>query len=190
MKKFLTFLLLIPCVLCFSCNKKDTNSTSHVSDNVQKSVEPIIGMPNPIKPSSYNEILQTLGVSFSLPQNAQDISFSIISGEIGQAQFSWPIDEQKTAQCCVRVQPTGQIGLQDISGYYYTWKNSANVKVSYNDAVTKWTTLEDGTTVGICIWWDAAPGILYSVSMSDYANEQNLTHLAQLVYEAQQGEVE
>lgn len=119
-----------------------------------------VGMPNPMRPSSAAEIEQTIGVRFAVPDGAADLRYTIIANKTAQMDFTW-----HGAECTARIEPCGDLKLRDISGFYYEWKNKKSVKVLYNDALVQWTDDGQGNSLGICIWHDVAPGIMYSVSM-------------------------
>lgn len=180
MKKiFLTLLIVLSILFVLSCEKKEEQTSSENSEIQEESVQ----IANPIKNSSLEEIIQTLGVNFAVPQDAKNIGYSIIADEIAQATFIW-----NDTECCVRVQPTNDVELQEISGFYYSWSNETTCQVGYNQAQVKWTVTEAGEAPGICIWLDVAPGIAYSVSMKDNADSEKLCELANLVYIQLQGE--
>lgn len=176
-----TFLLSCIVLLSFGCSKKAITEKSGISELSE--VRPVvIGVPNPIRESSAEEILNTLGLRFAIPKNAENVCYSVIADSLAQMDFVW-----NKAECTARAESSGKTSLQDISGFYYNWKKSVKVKVGYNEADAKWTKDENGNSVGICIWWDAAPGIMYSVSMKSNANAENLEKLANAVYIQLQG---
>ncbi len=165
------------------CEKKSVVKDSVVSGvGLNENSPVVIGMPNPIRESTAEDILNTLGVTFAVPEGAENVQYSVISDSLAQMDFVW-----NNAECTARAEPSGETSLKDISGFYYNWKNSAELKVGYNDATANWTKDENGSSVGICIWWDAAPGIMYSVSMKSDANAENLKKLANAVYVQMQG---
>ncbi len=160
------------------CEKKSVVKDSPVSGAGLNENRPVvIGMPNPIRESTAEDILNTLGVTFVVPEGAENVQYSVIGDSLAQMDFVW-----NKAECTARAEPSGETSLKDISGFYYNWKNSAELKVGYNEAKANWTKDENGNSVGICIWWDAAPGIMYSVSMKSDANAENLKKLANAVY--------
>lgn len=160
------------------CGKKSVIKDSAVSGARLNENRPVvIGMPNPIRESTAEDILNTLGVTFAVPEGAENVQYSVIGDSLAQMDFVW-----NNAECTARAEPSGETSLKDISGFYYNWKNSAELKVGYNEAKANWTNDENGNSVGICIWWDAAPGIMYSVSMKSNANAENLKKLANAVY--------
>lgn len=140
-------------------------------------------VPNPFRDSTADGIRKQLGLDFNLPQGAENMRYSVIAGKTAQIDFDW-----QGADCTARIEASGATKLQDISGYYYTWQNQAEVAVGYNKAQARWTAAEDGRIVGTCIWWDAVPGIMYSVSMDSNADEASLVELANSVYVQMQGE--
>ncbi len=180
MKKLLLF-LVSGCFLILGCTKKST-------ENVASKTEEAVQMVNPIKESSAKEILQKVGVEIGVPEDASNIRYSIITtseGLTAQMDFDW-----KNSECTARIQPSVSLQLEDISGFYYNWKNETTCSVSYNVAQVKWTGTSEGVQPGICIWWDAVPGLMYSVSMKNNANEQLLSELANAVYIQMQGDAD
>ena len=157
-------LLLLPLLLFCSCRKNQ------------------VALPNPIVESSYQEIQEKLGISFGIPRDATEITYSIIAGELAQADFTW----QET-RCTARIKASTTTELEDISGFYYKWDNELELPVGYNSATARWSVI-DGQTVGICIWQDIAPGLTYSVSMQSNATLDNLFILANAVYIQLQGD--
>lgn len=171
-------LLVVGMIFLVSCVKNQNKNSSEVV----APQEDVVLLPNPIEKSSLDGIMQTLGVKFSVPYDATNIEYSIISKKIGQANFIW-----NGVECCARIQPSNEIELHDISGFYYKWENETTCQVGYNQAQVKWTKTDSGEIPGICIWLDFAPGITYSVSMKDKADSEKLCELANLVYMQLQG---
>lgn len=159
---FLLLLLLLP--LFPSCRKNQ------------------VELPNPIVESSFEEIQQKLGITFGIPKDAENISYSIIAGDLAQADFTW-----QKADCTVRVKPSTSTELEDISGFYFEWDKEVQLPVGYNSATARWLEIE-GDTIGICIWQDIVPGITYSVSMNKNATLENLFILANAVFIPLQGD--
>ena len=163
MKKLL--LLLIPLLLFCGCRKNQTR------------------IANPVVESSYEEIQQKLGITFGIPKDAENIFYSIIAGELAQADFVW-----QEAECTARVKASTTTELEDISGFYYEWKQEVEIPVGYNTATVRWLETKEGDTIGICIWQDIVPGLTYSVSMEKNATLENLFILANAVYIPVQGD--
>ena len=141
-----------------------------------------VEMPNPIVESSFEEIQQKLGITFGIPKDAENIYYSIIAGNLAQADFTW-----QGADCTARIKPSTSTELEDISGYYYEWDNELEIPVGYNSATARWSVIED-QTIGICIWQDIVPGLTYCVSMRNNATLENLFILANAVFIPLQGD--
>ena len=163
MKKIFFLLILFP-VLLAGCRKNQ------------------VEMPNPIVESSFEEIQQKLGITLGIPKDAENIYYSIIAGNLAQADFTW-----QGADCTARIKPSTSTELEDISGYYYEWDNELEIPVGYNSATARWSVIED-QTIGIVIWQDIVPGLIYSVSMKQNATLENLFILANAVFIPLQGD--
>lgn len=164
-------------VSLLSCSKKSSASGVKSSLVEKPTSSAVIGLPNPIKEVSNEEILNKFGYTFVIPQGVENVRYSTISNSLAQVNFTW-----KGANCNVRFEPTEEKSVKDISGFYYDWKNSANVKVGEISAKAKWTEDGEGNVVGICIWYDSATKSNRSVSMKSNANKENLTELANAVF--------
>lgn len=175
----LKIMLISSIIMSFvGCDKKSVGKNSLASkDKLNKNQPVVIGMPNPVHESTAEEILRKVGVSFAIPEGAENVHYSVIGDSLAQMDFVW-----NKAECTARAELSNELSLKDISGFYYDWKNSADVKIGYNNAKAKWTKDENGNSVGICIWWDGVPGIMYSVSMKNNADAENLKKLADAVY--------
>lgn len=163
--------------LMFGCSKKSDVNGAKASLVEKPNASAVIGMPNPIKECSSEDILNKFGYTFVIPQSAENVQFSIISDSLAQVSFDW-----KGANCNIRFEPTEDKSVKDISGFYYDWKNSSNVKVGEISAKANWTEDGEGNIVGICIWRDEATKSNRSVSMRSSANKENLTELANAVF--------
>jgi hypothetical protein len=160
MKKILASLLSLLMILSFGACAAENGET----------------LPNPITDSTAEEILETLGIEFSLPEGASDAAYSIIGveGENPIAQVKFTLDG-KEINC--RIQPAEE--LYDNTGMYYEWENTEeNAAVGTCPATLRWN--EDAE--GICFWYDEAAGLLYSVSVTEGASAEYLTKLAEMLY--------
>lgn len=133
-----------------------------------------VSIANPVKKSSAEEIFKKKGFVFGNVPEATDVKYSIISDEIAQMDFVW-----KNAKCTARIDDCGK--FEDISGYYYDWQIVQQEKIGWCDAKIMLATTEN-KTVGVCLWCDMAPGLMYSVAMSENATVEDLLYLAQNVY--------
>ena len=136
-----------------------------------------VGLPNPIHESSAEEIAEQLNIKFAVPNDAKDIRYSIIAGNLAQMDFIW-----NNAECTARIERNSETA--DISGFYYKWSNETPCTVGKNSATVKWQITEIGEVVGICIWQNKASNLNYSVSMKKNADSEKLAALANAVYVA------
>lgn len=166
-------------------NDTQKDQIQNIADKQQGEIVGLLQMPNPIRATTMEDIRQKMGLDFGLPEGAEDVRYSTIMNNTAQVDFTWG-----GAECTGRLQSSGETKLQDISGYYYQWENTETIDVGYNKAQVKWTRTEDGRDIGICIWWDAVPGIMYSVSMDNAATKEALAELANSFYIQMQGEAE
>ncbi len=131
------------------------------------------GVPNPVTDSTAGEILETLGIDFRLPEGVADAAYSVIGadGETPVAQVKFTLDGNEISY---RVQPAE--ALSDNTGMYFEWENTLeDAAIGGLPAIVSWN---EGAE-GVCCWYDAAPGLLYSVSVTEGASEEYLTGLAQ-----------
>lgn len=146
---------------------------------MQNGAEKSVSLPNPIKDSSAEEMKEKFGVVFNFPEGAENFVYTTINDKLFQVDFNW-----KGAECNVREQTVdsenSDDNIEDISGFYYEWKNESDVNVYGKKAKAKWTNDGEGNIVGICIWRDDDK--VFSVSMRENASEENLLELANSVY--------
>ena len=152
----------------------------------QKTAEEAQGaeLENPVTEVSGQELLTKTGISFCLPEGAENAAYSYIDdGEQVIAQLRFTLDG---ADCAARAVSTGIPGdvLPDISGLYYEWQHSGTGEVGYNSAQLHWNEGEAGHAA----WYDYAPGILYSLSMDSGAGRDALLAIAAESCPPMQGE--
>lgn len=148
MKKIVCLLLGALCfVSCAKPAKKSVNSR-------------LVGMPNPVRECSREEVLSQTGFTFKVPQQAEDVHFSVIGGKLAQMNFVW-----SGCDCTCRIKASEGVELEDISGYWYNWEKVTDEKIGWCKAVAKYLTTEKGNVVAVCNWIDVVPGIVYSFSM-------------------------
>ncbi|GEM_PF-1357096 len=181
-------------VLCLAgCGKKDaakpeetaapeTATTGAVDEESSNAGNTMIG--NPWEDCSAPEMEQALGFVINVPKEAQDTRYSICSTEnLGEADFTWQGQE-----ICARMKPTPK--FEDISGMYYDWATDRNGQVSYCDARIM-SAEEDGVTYIVCNWYDAVPGMMYSLSTSGKNLDGfDIIGLAEQIFKPLQGDVD
>lgn len=159
-------LALIICLTLCACGKKE---------------EPAVGMPNPLHEETQESILEKTGISFQVPANAEDVSFWTIDTDPVTAQMKFSFDGD---EYCYRIAPAAE--YTDISGMYYEWANEDICPVKYNEANVFWNDFKEG----VILWYDVAPGLMYSLSQDTNATFGTLDTMANSLYEPTQGEAD
>ena len=168
MKKSL-ILISIFMIMIVSCSGK--------KPAVNADANKTVGLPNPVQESTAEEITNRLNVKFAVPDNAKNIRYSIIAGNLAQMDFIW-----NEAECTARIKRNAE--SEDISGFYYNWSNETPCTVGENAGIVKWQITEVGEAVGICLWQNKASNLTYSVSMKKNADCEKLIALANDIYDA------
>ncbi|MBQ6047958.1 MAG: hypothetical protein IJL40_01300 [Oscillospiraceae bacterium] len=119
------------------------------------------GLPNPLKETDAEGIMQTLGLEFGVPEGAGEVSYYIINDETAEMRFT--VD---TARFTARIKPSAE--FEDISGMYYDWTATIDTwKVQHCDARNMSYISETEDDAMVTLWYDAAPGLMYSLSAVD-----------------------
>lgn len=118
--------------------------------------EPSVGISNPVVRTSMEEIKETLGFEFKLPENAENVRCFLVAETMAQVDF-----DADGVSYTARIKPAAE--YEDISGMYYTWNVVDDCKVCEADGkVMRY--IGDGETIDVCNWFEAAPGIMHSLS--------------------------
>lgn len=168
MKKTL-ILISIFMIMIVSCSGKKSA--------VNAAANKTAGLPNPVQESTAEDIAKELNVKFAVPDDAKNIRYSIIAGNLAQMDFIW-----NEAECTARIKRDAE--SEDISGFYYNWSNETPCTVGENAGIAKWQITEVGEVVGICLWQNKASNLTYSVSMKNNADSEKLIALANYIYDA------
>ncbi len=166
-KRFLIVTFLVMMLLALAACSADEVET------------PQTELPNPVQLSSAEEILEELGFNLLTPVGAEDITYSIINlgDEEKIAQVDFTLDEvEYTYRASAAAEWT------DISGMYYEWTEEVETNVSYTTGKT-FIAEDDDDKVGVILWFDAAPGIQYSLSMDSEADYTVLWFLAEQLFQ-------
>lgn len=139
-----------------------------------------LSIPNPMTKASPELLINQLGVNFLVPQGAENVSYHIIADKIAQMSFTIN-DSEVTA----RIQPSNQ--FEDISGMYYNWSFQEDCNIGWCQGRLFLTT-SDKKNIGLCLWYDVVPGLMYSLSIDSNATKEQLIQLAQAVYKPAQGD--
>ncbi len=176
MKKKLIALVSAVCLIMMlsACGKQ----------NVPQPDEPVDGgaaVVNPMHESSQEAILQELGLSFQIPAGAENVAFWTIGSNPVLAQMDFTFDGDKYTY---RISTDS--GNEDISGMYYEWEQTEETTVGGLTAEVKWIDWNQG----VISWYDAAPGIQYSLSQDTNATFNSLEIMANALYIPVQGEAD
>ena len=128
-------------------------------------------LPNPVKEASADEIAERFGVVMKAPENAEELSYTIIDGETPLAQLSFLLDGAAYTYRIARAP-----AYRDISGMYYEWQ-----EISVEEDEDGSIRLIDGGA-GVYDRFDAAEGTVYSLSMDSGASPDALTEMAGLLW--------
>ena len=134
---------------------------------------------NPMKKSTPQEIINTIGVKFNEPKNVTEINYFIISNQVAQMNFI-----KDGISFTARIKPANQ--FEDISGMYFNWNNEQDCKIAWCSGKIYFMNDAENKNPGICIWYDVAPGLMYSLSMDDKSNPKILLNLANEIYHKSQ----
>ena len=199
MKKIavLALAVLMVLVLCACGSKSKTEE------------EPVANMVNPVHECTKEELVQATGIALDAPDGAGDVSYSYIDIAEGHpiSQVNFSLDGKKY---CYRAQPTEYTSIsanvaedassQDLfaavndctnigaalSGMHFKWECISLIDIAETrDGVVAFNTGKQG----FVSWLDVVPGVLYSLSTDNGAEQDLLTDMAELCFVPLQGEV-
>jgi len=155
MKRIVMFALCLLLVLA-GCGKKTADAGEQTGT---------VGVVNPVRSSTAEEILEKDGVAMQLPAGAENARWSRITmQETVLAQVTFELEGESL---CFRAQKTA--GPEDISGMYYEWGQPEGGEVPA-DAPRCFV---NETGQGVLLWY--ADGVSFSLSMSENASADILT---------------
>lgn len=131
------------------------------------------------------EILHTLGYDMAVaPAGAENVAYTVFPMEdMTVAETAFTLDGTTYAY---RTASTGAIEFRDISGVETPCETEQDAEVGWCSAHLSYT--EGGE--GRIVWFDIAPGLLYSLHMDQGASEEALLTMAETLYTPAQGEVD
>ena len=130
------------------------------------------GLPNPMRESSAEEILEKIGVELKAPEGAQDTAYSIISSDREIAQLRFTLNGEEYVCRAAKAEEE-----EDISGMNYEWMTE-----EWLDGVQSYSICFNKDAEGVIGWYDEETGVMRSVSISSGADEQALLAAAELVF--------
>ena len=119
-------------------------------------------LPNPWQTVTAEELLEKSGFSFTVPEGADNVIYRWMEeGKMAEMQFISGNDE-----FCARIQPAAlQAGeLMNISGIYYEWEHEESATVGHCEGTIGQAKTGSKEWVELCLWYDMAPGLMYSLS--------------------------
>ena len=140
---------------------------------------------NPWVESSAEEIQDVLGIMIAEPEGAEDIMY-LLNESLKLEEMRFTLDG---SEYTARVQDDGATEINDISGYYYEWKNiDDKATVSGLPAEIKMATDGD-TQIEVINWVDPVVGLSYSLSTTGKdLDGLDIAVIAEQVYTALQGD--
>ena len=132
-----------------------------------------VGLPNPIRESSAEELYELFGVELKAPEGAEDVRYSRIETEpqIGQMDFT-----RDGIDCSCRV--SAGDALRDISGMYYEWETN----VLDSERALNMNLIPGGPGVASC--FSEPKGLILSLSVSSGADKELLRSLFDEIFGA------
>ena len=124
-------------------------------------IEPAIGIPNPMVEVTSEEFSQKLGFHLGVPEGAKNVQYYIIGSELGEMMFM--LDGMEYT---ARIKAADE--YEDISGMYFdrTTTDDCNIK-GRPGKVMRYISKEENSMDDVCLWYDEAPGIMYSLATYD-----------------------
>ena len=147
-----------------------------------KAEDPVIpGVPNPVTPATAEEVAAATGLTFTLPEDAENVVYYVIDGEtpMAEAVFDW-----KGQEITYRI--ISALEYSDISGLYYDWEQVLDWQIQGRPGHV---CFNEGAA-GFCGWYDVVPGVLYNVAVTENATAEFLTEAADALFVPVQGEVQ
>ena len=174
MKKKTFYLMFLMCAVMIFCSAFDKVDTSEKTAPV--------GMANPWVETDADGLMQTLGLEFNVPEDAEKVIFRMNESEqIAEMQFVL-----NKMPFTARIKPAG-LEMEDISGLHYDW----DVEKESDDHwyQEKIMMAKDGkNTVEAFLWFDIVPGLTYSISTkAPDLHGFDIIAVAQMVWHPVQG---
>ena len=175
MKKLIAALAVCLMVVCLftACAAKDDSADAPQTEQTE---EPEDGVANPLVESDADGVMQQLGFALKVPEDAENVQYFILNGDTEELHFT--IDR---LDYVARLKPTAS--FEDISGMYYEWTNTDDDELKGCECKLMRYCGEDGD-IDLCLWYDAAHGLMYSITTSDSTLDGfDITAIALRVFE-------
>ena len=110
-----------------------------------------------------DELLEASGFEFGIPQGAENVAYRYQPGE-SMAEMRFTLG---ASELCARIRPAaleeGQ--LMNIADMYFAWDEERPVTVGRCSGKACRAAAGSEDRAELCLWYDAAPGLMYSLSM-------------------------
>ncbi len=165
MKKRMVMAAMIFClaVAATGCGKsenaKETTKVEETTEQKSETTEENAEITNPWVESDKEGVTAATNIELNVPEDAEDVVYAYLIGE-NLAQVTFSRGNQNWIYRAVMSD-----SFDDISGMYYDWANEENVTVSGREAVL-FDYSSDQETVWMIDWYDAVPGVMYSLSVT------------------------
>ena len=123
-----------------------------------------VSMANPWEEMTAEQLTADAGLSFGVPDGAENVVYRYLRSEgLAEMQFT-----RANGEYCARIQPLAlQNGeLADIAGMYYDWTYEEPVNILGCYGRIAQAQDDGGIFVERCLWYDAASGLMYSLSVT------------------------
>lgn len=144
---------------------------------------PCHALENPWAETDGSGMRAQLGYGLRAPEAAMDVVYRVHEAEgLGEVQFTW-----RGVEYAMRVKASD--GFEDVSGLHYgVWDVVESCTVRYCDG-TFCSVTDGGAVVESCVWYDAAPGLTYSLNaVVTEGFEADTAALANVLFEIVQGD--
>lgn len=175
MPKITAFLLIMMSVVLIFCCAFDKIEETEKTE--------LDGVPDPWVETDAEGLMQTLGLEFNIPEEAEDVIFRMNESEqLAEMQFvlyKMPFT--------ARIKPSG-LEMEDISGLNYKWEYEKESNDHwYREKNMK--TRDGKNTVEAFLWFDIVPGLTYSISTEGPDLDGfDIIAVAQMVWHQAQGD--
>lgn len=148
--------------------------------SIPEETAPALGLANPWIDVSQEELSDMTGVLFGLPEGAEAPLYRVLNGNaLAEMQF-----DLNGMHCTARVAAAD--AFTDISGLYYDWTGRESFNLE--GCVATWWTAQGAEELQLCLWYDRANGLMYSLCADGKAESADMKALCETVYIPSSGE--
>ena len=143
-----------------------------------------VGLANPWVETSEEELTAALGFAFAVPEGAENVTFRMLEAQqLGEMTFTL-----NGMDYVARIKPAEE--FEDISGLYYEWGDPIEDTAVEGRQTWEARAVDGERTVDLVLWYDAVPGLMYSLSTSaeNDLDGFDIIGVALQVYAPMQGE--